>query len=168
MKTEKLTVIGLLTALALVLHIVEAMIPNPLPIPGVKLGLANIVALWALYRLDFSMALMITILRSILGCLLTGTLFSVQFILGGSGALLSVWAMAMALKGLPGMSPIGISLIGAVVHNMTQLAVAGLLIEQSALLYYLPILLLSAMPAGILTGVFTKTLLTRVNVKGRI
>jgi len=153
---------GILTAAAIILHIIEAMLPNPFPVPGVKLGLANIISLWALYSLDFSSAILITILRVSLGCLLTGTFLSFGFFMGLAGGIVSTCIMALFMKLLPKTSPIGISIIGAVVHNVTQLAVASLFLEQVGIFFYLPVLLFSALPAGIVTGIFVRLLLKRI------
>ena len=161
-KARWLSQCGILTAAAIVLHIVEAFLPNPLPVPGVKLGLANIVTLWALYRLGFSAALTITALRTSLACLLLGSFLSFGFFMSFAGGMVSACFMALALHYLPKASPIGISIIGAVIHNLTQLGVAALFLEQIAVFFYLPILLFSAIPAGIITGIFVKMLNKRI------
>lgn len=162
MKSRTITLAGIFTAIAIILHLLEAGIPNPFPIPGVKLGLANIVGLWAIYTLGLPLALVIVILRVCLGTLLSGSFLSFGFFMGLAGAVTSTLIMAAVIKFLPHSSAIGVSVLGAVSHNIAQLAVAAVFLNQPGIFYYLPILLFSAIPAGILTGIFTNILRKRV------
>ncbi len=164
MNTKKITTAGILTAAAIILHIVEALLPNPFPVPGVKLGLANIITLWALYSLDFSSAIIITILRVSLGSLLTGTFLSFGFFMAFAGGITSACLMALFIRLLPKTSPIGISIVGAVVHNVTQLSVASFFLEQVGVFFYLPVLLFAALPAGAVTGIFVILLRRRIPI----
>ncbi len=164
--TRTMATCSILTAIAIVLHIVEALLPNPFPIPGVKLGLANIVTLWAIYSLGFGPAMTITLLRTILASLLIGTFLSFGFFMSLAGGIVSTVVMYLAKKLLPKASIMGISVIGAVFHNITQLTVASLVLEQTAIFFYLPILLFSALPAGIITAFLVKMLLKRQLIKG--
>ncbi len=162
-KTKYIAICGVLTAAAIVLHIIEAMLPNPLPIPGVKLGLANIITLWCIYQLGLKPAFTITVLRTIVSALLLGTFLSMNFLMSISGGIVSMLVMYLAYRLLRKASPIGISILGAASHNMAQLAVAALVIDQIAIFYYLPILFVAALPAGIITGIAVKILLKRLN-----
>ena len=172
--TRKLTTIAVLVALAIVLHLFEALIPIPFPIPGVKLGLANIVTLLALVLFDFKTALTIAIMRTVLGSLLSGTLFNIAFFLSFSGAITATCVMAILLylgKSLNfhlRFSLLGLSVAGAAAHNLGQLAMAALLIKHSGIFYYLPVMLLSSIPTGILTGLLLRELLKYLKVSGQL
>ncbi len=172
--TRKLTTIAILVALAIILHLFEALIPIPFPIPGVKLGLANIVTLLALVLFDFKTALTIAFMRTVLGSLLSGTLFNIAFFLSFSGAITATCVMALLLylgKSLnfrSGFSLLGLSVAGAAAHNLGQLAMAALLIKHSGIFYYLPIMLLSSIPTGILTGLLLRELLKYLKVSGQL
>lgn len=151
--TKKLAVIAVLVAQAVVLHYLESFFPNPVPIPGVKLGLANIITLLALVAFDFKTALEIVLLRTVIGSLLSGTLFGVGFLMSLSGALAAACMMVVVLRFFPSFSLIGVSVAGAAVHNLGQLAMAALIIRHSGILYYLPAMLLFSVPTGIITGI---------------
>lgn len=173
--TKKLTIVAVLVALAIVLHIFEALIPIPLPIPGIKLGLANIITLLALVLFDFKTALMIACLRTLLGSLMSGTFLNIGFYLSFSGALTAACVMGLLL--LPwsksqhlhsGFSLIGISIAGAAAHNLGQLAMAALIIKHKGIFLYLPVMLLSSIPTGFLTGLLLGELLKSLKSSGQL
>lgn len=172
--TRKLTLIAVLVAQAIVLHIFEALIPIPIPIPGVKLGLANIVTLLALVLFDFKTALLIAVLRTVLGSLLSGTLLNIAFFMSFSGAMVSTCLMALIMHWVPFVrinarfSLVGISIAGAAAHNLGQLAIAALLIKNIAIFYYLPIMLVSSIPTGYLTGLLLRELLKYLRTSGQL
>ena len=150
MKTKKLALCGLLTALALGLSYAERFLPLQLliPLPGIKLGLANVVTLAALYLLDAKCAFAVLVTRCLLGGLfggLTGMAFSL------TGGVLSFGAMAVARKA-PKLSVYGISVIGAAAHNIGQILVAMGLMSSVLVAGYLPWLLLAGLVTGLLTG----------------
>ena len=157
----------MLVAQASVLHFLESLFPNPVPIPGVKLGLANIITLFALVVLDFKTALQITVLRTILGSLLSGTLFGVGFFMSFSGALLAAVCMAGFLRVLPGFTIIGISVAGAAAHNLGQLIMAALILNFPGILFYLPVMLVFALPTGFITGILVKELVQYTKLTNR-
>ncbi len=164
--TRQIAIIGLFTAMAVALHIAEALLPNPVAVPGVKLGLANLITLIMLFMYPFSWTLEVVLLRVVIGGLLTGLFFSWAFLLSLAGALTALVVMA-ALRKLPRPpSVIGVSVAGAAAHNIGQLAVASLMVQQQVLLFYLPILLVSAIPTGLLIGVAAKFLLDRISPLG--
>lgn len=152
-KVRRLTTTAILVALASVLHAVEALIPIPYVVPGAKLGLANIVALYAVVSLGLGQALAISILRTLLGGLLSGTFLNLGYYLSTAGALTSTLAM-YALSRLPKsrLSVVGISVAGSFTHNVGQLVAAALLLQQSGVLFYLPYLLFFAIPTGVFVG----------------
>jgi heptaprenyl diphosphate synthase len=166
--TKKLAVVAMLVAQASVLHFVESLLPNPIPIPGVKLGLANIITLLALIVLDFRTALQITVLRTVLGALLSGTLFGVGFFMSCSGALSALCLMAVSLRAMSGLSITVISILGAIAHNLGQLALAALILNFSGIFYYLPVMLLFSIPTGYITGLLTNELLKYIKSTQRL
>ena len=167
MNARRLTKIALLAAMAIILHIAEGMIPVPMPIPGVKLGFANIITLTALALTGFGDALTVVVLRTVLGSLFGGTFLSISFYMSFSGSMTAALIMALLLKlaaksADSSFSLIGISLTGALTHNLTQLLVASVLMSTSGIFYYLPVMLLSSIPTGILIGILAKLLIPRL------
>jgi len=163
MKTRKMTLVAVLVALATVLHVIESFFPSPLPIPGAKLGLANIVTLLALVLFGWKTGFQVALLRILLGSLLSGSFLSTGFFLSLSGGMVSFLGMALCLSVFSGFSLVGVSLAGAISHNMGQLAMAALLIEHVGIFYYLPVLLLASIPTGLLTGLLVKYLLSHLS-----
>lgn len=147
-RTKKLALCAVLTALALGLSFVERFIPLPIPLPGIKLGLANVVTLVALCRSGRGSALGILVARCLLGSLFGG-LTSLAFSL--TGGLLSFGVMVLANKSRR-LSVYGISVLGAAAHNMGQILVAMGLMGSVYVASYLPWLLLIAVITGLLTG----------------
>ena len=153
---RKIALNGLMISLALVLSLAERFIPLGLivPIPGIKIGLANIVTMFALFYSGFPSALTITVLRCTLAALLFGGLSSLLFSL--SGALLALLIMYVMKKGYNRIfSLIGISVAGATFHNVGQIIMASLMMRNSAVYAYLPLLLFAAIITGILTAIVT-------------
>ena len=147
-KTRELTLCAVLAALALALSYMESFFPLALivPLPGVKLGLANIVTLYALY------ALAILCVRCTLGALFAGNASALLFsLLGGLSALL---VMAL-LSGAKKLSIFGVSIAGAAAHNCGQVCAALITLGSTAPLYYLPFLLLVSLFTGALSGLIT-------------
>ncbi|MBE0502839.1 MAG: Gx transporter family protein [Desulfuromonadales bacterium] len=164
--TRRLVYLSLLLAMATALHLLEGLFPIPLPLPGVKLGLANIITLLALYLYDLRAGLTVAIARVFLGSLLGGTFLAPGFFLALTGAVISTLFMALLIKKTSCFSPVGISLAGAVGHNLGQLLMASLLLQNQAIFYYLPFLLLSSIPTGLVTGTLLQGLLTRLKEAG--
>jgi heptaprenyl diphosphate synthase len=159
MEIKKFTRLSLLLALSVVLNLIESVVPifNGV-IPGLKLGLANIVILFVLFSYTFKDALYLSILRVLLVGILRTGLFSVTFFFSLGGALLSIIMMCLAKK-ITKLSVIGISIIGSFFHSLGQVIVAAFMIEMTSMFYYLPILLIFSIPTGIITGIATKELL---------
>lgn len=161
-----LTYLALLITFAVVIHSVEAMIPLPMPVPGARLGLANIITLLTLTLFGLRAGLLVALLRSFLGSLITGGFLGFGFMLGAGAALASCLAMALALvpRRLGIISLLSVSVTGAAVHNLTQLALASLIVSSAALFQgYLPLLLLLAVPTGIFTGLAAHYLENTIN-----
>lgn len=163
-KTGKIAYLGLLTAFALIAGYIELLIPMPIGIPGVKLGLANLVIVWALYSLKPEEALAVNGMRILLSGFLFGNLSMILYSL--AGASLSFACMYLAKKS-QAFSVIGVSIIGGVTHNIGQLIVAVLVLETVSLLYYGPVLLLSGLVTGFLIGIITEEVRKRLPAKPR-
>ena len=155
--TQKLTRLALLTAAAVVLGSLEGIITAfaPLP-PGVKLGLANTVVLYSIYTLDFGCTIILIILKVILTGFMSGNL-AAAFLYSMAGAVLSLIAM-LIVKGIgrEAVSIVGVSVVGAVFHNVGQLLVAALILNTPGIMFYVFVLMISAVVTGALTGLAGK------------
>lgn len=160
MDIKKTASIGVLTAMAIVLSVFENMIPAPVPVAGVKLGLANVVVIICLYYLDTKSAFFVSILRVIIVGTLFGGLSSIIYAL--SGSVCSFIAM-MFLKSTNKFSIVGVSVFGACFHVTAQLIVATLVVENIKILYYLPILLVTSVCSGIIVGLVAYYTLYNLN-----
>ena len=158
MKASKVAQYGLLTALALVLSWLESLLP-PLGVPGVKLGLPNLAIVFALYRLSWRDACVISLVRIVLVTLLFGNGAALAYSV--AGAALSLALMGL-LKQTGKFSSVGVSVAGGVAHNAGQILVAMTLLETSRLAWYLPVLWVSGTVAGVLIGVVSGVLVKRV------
>lgn len=154
---------GVFTALALIFSYVESLIPIQFGIPGVKLGLANLIIVIALYKMRLSEVFLLSIVRILLSGFLFGNYFSILYSL--AGGLLSLAVMAL-LKKAGDFSVMGISMAGGVSHNVGQLVVAMLVVETFSVGYYLPVLLVAGLVTGFLIGVAAGEMLKRlVNIQ---
>jgi heptaprenyl diphosphate synthase len=142
----------LLVALGLVLQIIEGAIPPILPLPGAKLGLANLATVIALILLGPWEALAVNVLRCLLGGLLRGSFVGLTISLS-AGTAATLVMCAFYILAYPFLSVTGISMAGAVTHNAAQLGVAIWLVGFPGLKYYLPYLMLIALPTGLVIGV---------------
>jgi heptaprenyl diphosphate synthase len=161
MKTKKLTVLALSVALAMILSFIESQIPSFVPIPGVKIGLANIVVVFALYKLGWKEAAGISLLRVFLVSVLFG--HAASFFYSIAGALLSFCGMAL-LKRTGLFSHIAVSVAGGVLHNVGQILMACILLETNIITYYLPVLILSGTLAGIVIGLLASVMVSRIRL----
>lgn len=150
---------GVLTALAMILSYLETLIPMNLGIPGVKPGLANLVVLIALYMAGPLDACMISLVRVILVGITFGSLSSMMYSAGG--ALFSFLAMWL-MKSRDWLPRTGVSIAGAITHNIAQLAVAALVLENGAVFAYLPVLLFAGIITGTLIGILGNLILNRL------
>lgn len=162
MKTRKITVMALLIALALILSYLESQIPSFVAIPGVKVGLANIVVVFALYKLGGKEAGLLSLVRVFAVSLLFGS--GASFLYSLSGAVLSLVGM-LFLKRLNIFSYVAVSVTGGVLHNVGQIGMACLLLGTNVIIYYLPFLILSGTIAGIAVGLASAALIRRLDVK---
>ena len=160
MNAKKVTQLALLSAVALIIFIVELRIPNLVPIPGVKLGLANIVTVYAVYRYRPVEVFLIVLVRIVLGSMFSGTALSFLYSLGG--AVCCLCGMLLLKRVIPLFCLWLSSPCGAVFHNIGQIVVAMLVMRTSAVLVYLPTLMISGIVAGLFTGVCGQILVRRI------
>lgn len=160
MDVKKLTKLSLLTAVALIIFIIELRIPNIVPIPGVKLGLANIVTVYALYNYSLRETAMIAAVRILLGSIFGGNLTAMLFGFGGSA--LCILGMSLLKKVVSEKYIWLSSVIGAVLHNIGQIAVACAVMQTFAVIGYLPFLIVSGCIAGLFTGLCAQFLILRI------
>ncbi len=155
---KKFTRLSMLLALSVALNVIETSLPllNGY-IPGLRLGLANIVTLFIIYQFSFKDALYIGILRVFLVGILRTGIFSTTFFFSLTGVLLSIISMYFAKKYLK-LSIIGVSVIGSIAHSTGQVLASILILQMSSMIYYLPWLLLFSIPTGILVGLICKQL----------
>lgn len=148
--TKKIALCGVLTALAMIFSYIESVIPVPIPVPGIKLGVANIAVITILYVLGVKEAIVINLLRIVLTSLLFGNVNS--FLFSISGAALSLTIMII-MKKLDFFSCIGGSVCGGVMHNIGQIIAAVFIMGSEAIVFYLPVLIVSGVFTGVVIGV---------------
>ena len=159
MKTGKTVQLALLTALALIIFVVERQIPHPFPIPGVKLGLANIITVYAVYHYRAREVFLVVLIRILLGAVFSGNMAAMLYSL--AGGMLCLVGM-LPLKRLLSEKYLWVlSVLGAVFHNIGQIA-AACLIAGWGVLAYLPFLLVSGCLAGAFTGVCAQLVVRRI------
>ncbi len=147
--TKRIAKTGLFVALAMIFSYIEALIPLNFGIPGVKLGIANIVVVAALYQLNIPEAAGISFLRILLMGILFGNIVSLAY--SFSGGVLSFLGMVICKK--LKLSVIGVSIVGGVLHNVGQLTAAAFILQSAAITYYFPVLLVSGLVTGFLIGI---------------
>ncbi len=140
---------GVLTALGMVLGYVEHLIPISIGVPGVKIGLANLVSFFALFHMGARDALALSVARVVLTGLTFGNLYSMVY--GMAGALVSLFVMWVCKK-RAWFGPVGVSMAGGIAHNLGQLVVAAFVVENASVFAYFPVLLLAGAAAGALVG----------------
>lgn len=156
---SKVAYFGVFTALALIFSYLETLIPIQFGVPGVKLGLANLIIVIALYRMKLSEAYLLSIVRVLLAGFIFGNYFSIIYSL--AGGLLSLTVMAL-LRKKGGFSVIGVSIAGGVFHNIGQLIVASVIVETFSVMYYVPVLLIAGLVTGLLIGIASDGMLKRL------
>lgn len=150
---------GVFTALALIFSYVETLLPISFGIPGVKLGLANLVVVIALYKIPLKEVYLLSVTKVLLAGFIFGNYFSILYSL--AGGLLSLTVMTF-LKKDGGYSVMGVSMAGGVAHNVGQLIIAMLVVETFSVIYYVPVLLVAGILTGFLIGVIAGQMLKRL------
>ena len=162
--SKRVVIDGLLTAIALVIYVVELQIPIPFPVPGVKLGLSNIITLFALFFTGPFDALIILLVRIFLGSLFAGNLTAIFFSLGGG---LLCFFVSIILKKLVTDKQIWVlGVFGAIAHNVGQIIVAVIYTGTKEIAIYLPVLILAGVVCGLFTGLAAQFLIN--GLKGHI
>lgn len=160
---SKVAYFGVFTALALIFSYIETLIPINFGVPGMKLGLANLVIVIALYKMQLCEAFLLSVTRVLLSGFLFGNYFSIIYSLAGAALSLSVMA---GLKRTAGFSVMGVSIAGGVSHNIGQLIVAMLAVETFSVIYYVPVLLAAGLVTGLFIGIAANEMLKRIqNIK---
>ena len=157
--SKKVAMAGMFTALAMIFSYVEVLIPINLGIPGMKLGLANLVVVVTLYTMGVPMAFAVSMIRIMLVSMTFGSFSAMLYSM--AGGILSFFGMAL-LKKVPNFSVIGVSLLGGVLHNTGQLLVAMAVVENINLIAYLPPLMIAGMVTGILIGIVSAQVIPRI------
>lgn len=159
MELKKVVRLSMLISLSVVISIIESYIPifNNI-VPGLRLGLSNIIILFVLYKYNFKDSLYVSVVRVILVGLLRTGLFSISFFFSLSGAIVSIVCMYL-IKKINKFSVVGVSIVGSITHSIGQIIIAILLLKNENIIYYLPYLLAFSIPTGIVTGLITKRLL---------
>lgn len=166
---QQLATMGMLSALALALSFLESLIPFQPGLPGVKLGLANLVIVFALYRMNVHSALLINTVRILLSSLLFSGLFGLLYSAAGAAASLAAMTLLLQInrkREQVGKSILfsifGVSMTGGVFHNLGQLLVAILFLSSLNLIYYLPVMIISGIVMGLINGMIARLLLQKL------
>ena len=161
-RTRILTLLGVSVAAAMVISYIEMLIPMPFAVPGIKLGLANTVTLFLLLKLDWKCAGAVSIIRVLLSGLLFGNAVSIAY--SFAGALFSIVVMSL-LKKTNAFTAVGLSISGGTAHNIGQILMAALLLGTKQILWWLPMLTVSGILAGIATGAAAALLDRKLDLK---
>ena len=156
---NKVAYFGVFTALALIFSYVESLIPIHFGIPGVKLGLANLIVVIALYKMSIREAYILSIVRIVLAGFMFGNLFAILYSLAGGMLSLSVMCI---LKRTDRFSIFGVSIAGGVFHNIGQLLMAMIVLESISIGYYFPVLLISGLVTGFVIGLISNEMMKRL------
>lgn len=161
MENKKTAYLGLFAAVAIIFGYVESLIPFFAGIPGIKLGLANLAVLFILEKYTWREAAFVSAIRIIVIGFLFGNMFTIIYSLAGAALSLTIMTL---MKKISGFGILGISVAGGVSHNIGQLIVAALIVENTSLLYYAPLLLISGVVTGLLIGILTREVLKRLRL----
>lgn len=160
MKQKKIAYMGLFAAIAIIFGYVESLIPFFAGIPGIKLGLANLSVLFILETYTWKEAALVSMVRILVIGFMFGNMFSILYSMAGAALSLTVMTL---MKRFSGFSILGVSVAGGVSHNIGQLIIAALIVENTSLFYYAPVLLISGVITGILIGILTGEVIKRIH-----
>lgn len=164
MKVQKMALLGVLTAAAIVIAVLESFIPS-VGIPGVKMGLANIVILLILYELGIWEAAVVNLLRVLVVSLVRGTFLSMGFLMSLTGCVLSLGIMILFYLLIKQFSIIGVSVIGSVFHVTGQILIAMIFLGSGYIFLYLPVIAISAIITGVFVGIVAKLIINTGVIK---
>ena len=164
MNVRKIALLGILTAATIIIAVIESFIPS-IGIPGVKLGLANIMILIILYELGVVDAIIVNLSRVVLVGVIRGTIFTMGFLMSLTGAVMSLGIMILFYLVVKQFSVIGVSVIGSIFHVTGQILIAWAFLETPYILYYLPIIAVSAIITGVLVGIVARLVIKTEVIK---
>lgn len=156
---NKAAYLGVFAALAMIFGYLESFIPLPIGIPGIKLGLANLLVVVAMYKLGAKEAFVISVVRIVLSGFLFGNLFAILYSL--AGGILSFVVMSI-LKKRGSFSVFGVSMAGGVFHNIGQIVVAMYIVETFSVAYYIPVLMIAGILTGLVIGIAANEIMKRL------
>lgn len=162
MKTKKITQLGLLSAIALTIFLVEAQIPPVVPIPGVKLGLANIVTVFTVFALGAKEGVLVLLVRVFLGAVFSGNFSTIFY--SAAGGFCAILVTILLKKILTPKQLWVAGIFGAVAHSLGQMAMAVVLLGTPSLVVYLPIMIVIGIATGCFTGLCAQFLVNRGNL----
>ncbi len=161
--SKKVAFYGIFAALAILMGYVEAMVQMPIPVPGIKLGLANVIVVIAMYFMGNKAAIGINIIRVLISALLFNGFSGFLYSLSGAAASFIVMALAKKIRS---SGIIGVSVLGGVTHNIAQIGVAALVLNTPGLMFYVPALLVAGAVTGIVIGIVSKYCLEHIEKAG--
>ena len=158
MKTKKVAMLGLTIALAMIMSYIEALVPLSFAVPGIKMGLANIVIIFVLYKIGTKEAILVSIIRVILVSLLFSNVMAMAYSI--AGAVLSLLVMWI-LKKTDKFSVVGVSIAGGIMHNVGQIIMAVILLGTEQIALYLPVLIITGTATGVVIGIVAGLVINR-------
>ena len=161
--SKKVAFYGVFAALAILMGYVESLFPPPVPVQGVKLGLANVIVLIALYFMGAKAALGINVIRVVISALLFSGFSGFLYSIAGAGVSFIIMVLPKKIKS---SGIIGVSVLGGVAHNIAQIGVAAAVLNTPGLFYYLPVLIISGVVMGVITGIAARYCLNHIEKSG--
>ena len=158
MKTKKVAMLGLTIALAMIMSYIEALVPLSFAVPGIKMGLANIVIIFVLYKIGTKEAILVSLIRVILVSLLFSNVMAMAYSI--AGAVLSLSVMWL-LKKTDRFSFVGVSIAGGIMHNVGQIIMAVILLGTEQIALYLPVLIITGTATGVVIGIVSGLVINR-------
>lgn len=162
---KKTAYLGVMLALALICSYVEVLIPIPIGIPGIKLGLANIVIVFAMYSIGFKEAFVLSLMRVTISGFMFGNVIAIAYSL--AGGILSLLVMYL-LKKTDKLSCISVSIAGGIMHNIGQMIIATILVDNYYVLYYVPVLMIAGFITGACIGIVAQEVFLRIGKQMRV
>ena len=158
MKTKKVAMLGLTIALAMIMSYIEALVPLSFAVPGIKMGLANIVIIFVLYKIGTKEAILVSLIRVILVSLLFSNVMAMAYSIAGATLSLSVMWL---LKKTDKFSFVGVSIAGGIMHNVGQIIMAVILLGTQQIALYLPVLMITGTATGVVIGIVSGLVINR-------
>ena len=158
MKTKKVAMLGLTIALAMIMSYIEALVPLSFAVPGIKMGLANIVIIFVLYKIGTKEAILVSLIRVILVSLLFSNVMAMAYSIAGAVLSLSVmWLLNKTDR----FSFVGVSIAGGIMHNVGQIIMAVILLGTEQIALYLPVLIITGTVTGVVIGIVSGLVINR-------